>query len=82
MAMCKTCKGKKKVIISADKSPLKIAMEVTCSECKGMGETDVPGACPCCNGSKKTIVMSGKFGIEVACPFCSKLEKIDVAMGV
>ncbi len=76
MAQCVTCKGQKTVILSAEKSPLGVSVEVGCPECQGTGETGNPDACPRCNGSKKTVVDMGGLNVQVRCPDCSSLTVI------
>ncbi|MDO8601017.1 MAG: hypothetical protein Q7R73_05460 [bacterium] len=68
---CATCKGSKTVILSAEKSPLGVAIEVDCPGCKGTGETGNPNACPTCNGSKNSVANIGGILFEVDCPDCS-----------
>jgi len=73
---CATCKGRKTVILPADKSPLGIAAEVDCPECQSTGETGNPSACQRCNDSK-TVVMPAEesqlgMAMEVDCPECSE----------
>jgi len=80
MPMCKTCKGKKSVILLAEKTGIGIGAEVTCPECQGTGEVGNPDVCKRCNGSK-TVVLSAEespigIGMEVDCPDCSALEVI------
>lgn len=75
METCPKCKGKKKIIVPAEKSPLNIAFEAECDGCKGMGTVGDPQACKTCNGSKKTVrpltlSNGGNIGIEVNCPDC------------
>ena len=78
MSTCETCKGKKNVIVPAEKTGLGIAVEATCPKCQGTGETGNPDVCQKCNGSE-TIVLSAEdspmgIAMEVDCPDCSALE--------
>ncbi|HDZ85704.1 MAG TPA: hypothetical protein ENH35_04120 [Candidatus Moranbacteria bacterium] len=75
MPTCGKCKGKKTVILPKEKSPLGVAIEVKCPDCKGMGEVGNPNVCQRCNDSKKVILPAEEspFNVatEVSCPDCS-----------
>ncbi len=73
MATCNTCKGTKHVHANF----LGALVETECPECKGTGETGVPGVCAKCNGSKKTVVDCSGFGIEVDCPDCCPIVIVE-----
>jgi len=78
MAKCSTCGGQKTIILPADKTPLGVAAEVDCPECKGAGEVGNPDVCPTCNGRKTVILPADRspvgFAVEVDCPECNPLR--------